>query len=109
MPQPQITTLTSVASWCNLDQSAVESAYRAAEAYVGVRVTWAPIDDAAGFVPPAPNDLVQAVQLITARYLARKNSPDGFVGMGDLGLARVGATDRDVDRLIAPWRKQVLA
>lgn len=82
-----------------LDQ--VLSAWAAAEAYVADRCEW-PEDH-----PPAV--LGQAVELLTRRYLARRNSPDGLVGSGEYGPVRVTTVDRDVERLIFPWRRMVLA
>lgn len=80
----------------NLEAGLVGDAWLAAESYVGERT--APPD---GYVP---DDLVMAVNLLTARYLARRNSPDGMVGLGDLGPARVPYSDTDVERLLNPWR-----
>ena len=57
---------------------------------------------------PAPGDLVKAVELLTARYLARENSPDGFVGMQETGgPVYIGRADRDVESLVAPYRRVV--
>jgi hypothetical protein len=56
-----------------------------------------------------PDDLVLAVCLQTQRLLARRNSPDGLVGMGDLGMARVPVSDSDIASLIAPWRFVVVS
>ena len=66
---------------------ATEQAHQSAEAWVEARVR----------LPegPAPADLVLAVCLMTARFLARRNSPDGFVGMGEFGPARVSRIDQD--------------
>lgn len=74
----------------------------AAESYVASRCQWVP--DADGH---APGDLVQAVRLLVARYLARRNSPDGFVGMSEFGPARIATVDRDIESLIAPYRRVV--
>lgn len=107
--RPTITTLeamqTSVGPGHNVAD--VKAAWQAAEAYVGKRVRWGE-PDPEGNWPPAPEDLVQAVRLLTARYLARKASPDGFVGMGEFGPARVPTTDRDVQLLIGPYRQAVV-
>lgn len=71
----------------------------AAEAYIGGRCR---IPE--GTPPP---ELVAAVRLLVARYLARENSPDGFVGMSEFGPARISTIDRDVQSLIAPYRPVV--
>lgn len=110
--QPPITTLEDVQAWLGTGHGdEVEGAYRAAESYVGKRVRWAagPTDpDDPDTWPPAPDDLVQAVKFQTARYLARRSSPDGFVGMGEFGPARVPVTDRDVQNLMDPYRRVVM-
>src|SRR5580765_2263351 len=113
MAQPDVTTDTLVAAWLGTGFTAsderLKSAHKAAEAFIRARCTWAPDPAEGDDWPPAPDDLVQAVGFLTARFLARRNSPDGLVGMGDLGVGRVTVSDRDVDRLIAPWRRVVLA
>lgn len=58
-------------------------------------------------------DLVEAVYLRTQRLAARRNSPEGIVGLtgtgGDLVGARVPAIDVDVLHLEGPYRIQVIA
>lgn len=55
--------------------------------------------------PPA--DLVEAVRLLVARYLARRSSPDGTLGMSEFGAGRIATIDRDIEGLIAPYRPVV--
>jgi len=50
-------------------------------------------------------DLHLACMLRCARYLARRNSPEGLVGFADFGPARITAVDRDVTALEAPYVK----
>ncbi|WP_041707505.1 hypothetical protein [Acidipropionibacterium acidipropionici] len=85
------------------DQRQAVNAWRSADAWVAARVRFRPARPGWG----TPEDLVQAVRLLTARYLARRNSPDGFLGMGEFGPARVPINDRDVNSLIAPYRRVV--
>lgn len=95
-----VTTAEQVTAWLgspNLDPNLITEAWLAAEAYVRERTLW----DTTG---TPPDSLVQAVDLLSARYLARRNSPDGIVGLGDLGPAQVPFSDIDVERLINPWR-----
>lgn len=81
-------------------------AHQAAEAYIADRcVIPELVTDENGPVPPAA--LVQAVRLLTARYLARRNSPDGTLGMSEFGVGRIATIDRDVQQLIAPYRRVV--
>lgn len=95
-----ITTPGDVSVWLGgrVDPVLLDDAWRAAEAYVQER-TMNP--DESGL--PDENR-VMAVNLLTARYLQRRNSPDGIVGMGDLGPARVPFSDIDVERLLNPSR-----
>lgn len=98
--QRMITTLEQVKAWLgspNLDEGLIADAWLAAEAYVQERTQY-------DWLLNVPDSLVQAVDLLTARYLARRNSPDGMVGLGDLGPAQVPYSDIDVERLINPWR-----
>lgn len=81
-------------------------AWKAAEGYVSVRCTW-PTTDADGAELPAPAELVEAVTLLTGRFLDRRNSPNGLVGFGDLGAARLPSQDVDVRTLIGPYRSVV--
>ena len=59
-----------------------------------------------GFTSTVPDELVQAVVLLTARYLARANSVEGLVSMGDQA-AYLPSQDRDVASLIEPYRPVV--
>lgn len=99
------TTLTSAEAVAGvLRQSATDPvflhAWKAAERWIARRCRWTS--------PAAAEDLQQAVILLTGRYMARRNSPDGLVGMGDLGAMRVSAIDRDVQSLTGPYRRVVL-
>ena len=111
MAQPSITSFPEVHAYLGgLDKVAeveARSAYDAAEAYVGKRCRWAVPVDGETAATAAPADLVQAVKLQTARMLQRRQSPDGLIGMGDLGVARVPVADRDVDALMRPYRRVV--
>lgn len=78
----------------------VDVAHNAAESYVAERCR-IPVG------PVVPGDLVQAVRLLTARYLARRNSPDGTLGMSEFGVGRIATVDRDVEALIGPYRRVV--
>lgn len=56
-----------------------------------------------------PNDARIAVLLWVNRLLSRRNSPDGVVGVGDLGIATVARADRDILQMLSPWWTPVLA
>lgn len=89
----------------------LEPLWEAAEGYVWERIRpWYEPDSEGNPpdpVPPAPATLGQAVRMLTARYYARRNSPDGFLGMSEFGPARVPTVDRDVEALIGPHRPVV--
>ena len=81
----------------------LDDAWLGAEAYVGNRTEYPTVDDN-GDPLAAPDDLVTAVDLLTARYLQRRNSPDGMLGLGELGAIQVAFSDVDVEKLLNPWR-----
>jgi hypothetical protein len=58
-------------------------------------------------------DLTEAIYLRTQRLAARRNSPEGIVGLtgtgGDFVGARVPSLDVDVSVLEGPYRIQVIA
>ena len=84
----------------SLTGDVIDTSYKAADDYVANRVRVFP----AGEVPA---DVQLAVCLMTARYLARRNSPTGMVGIDDLAVAQIPGADVDVPRLLAPYRKVV--
>jgi len=57
-------------------------------------------DDVDGDLPDA---VYQAATLLAARWYRRRDSLDGTIGWGDLGVIRVGNRDPDVEALLAPW------
>ena len=61
---------------------------------------------APGFLPES---LWTAAQYETARLVRRRDSLDGTVGWGDMGVVRIGAKDVDIETLIAPYLAVVIA
>jgi hypothetical protein len=59
--------------------------------------------------PYYSDDLRLAAMLRTARYLARRNSPEGLVGFAEFGVAQVALSDRDVAQLESPYLRIVVA
>jgi hypothetical protein len=63
--------------------------------------------------PQYTNDLREAIFLRTQRLAARRNSPEGVVGLsgatGDFVSARVPATDADIAHLEGPHLKTVVS
>lgn len=50
---------------------------------------------------PAP--VTEAVLLIASRLYARRDSPTGVAGFGDMGVVRVSSTDVDVTERLRPY------
>lgn len=62
--------------------------------------------------PDVPDDVFHAMLIWTNRLVARRNSPEGIVGIGvagDMGVVNIGRYDSDVQRLLAPYTAAVLA
>ena len=53
-----------------------------------------------GFLPAG---LFQAALLDACRGYRRRDSVDGTVGWGDMGIVRVGPKDPEVDKYMAPY------
>ncbi len=85
-----------------------EVGYAAAEGAVASGCRWPTVDED-GVEIEAPAALVEAVVLRTARYLARRESPAGVVGVGEYGPVRISSVDRDIEELEAPWRRVVFS
>lgn len=47
-----------------------------------------------------PADVTEAILLIASRLYARRNTPEGVAGWGDLGVIRIIARDPDVEALL---------
>jgi hypothetical protein len=56
-----------------------------------------------------PYEAQYATLLWTNRLLSRRNSPDGIVGVADLGIATVSRADKDILQMLSPWLEQVIA
>ena|SRR5215472_3667360 len=59
--------------------------------------------------PALPDPLYQVAQAMAARLVRRRDSVDGTVGWGDMGVVRVGPKDPDIETLISPYLSIVLA
>jgi hypothetical protein len=53
--------------------------------------------------PAAPDEIVQAANLLSVRLYRRKDSPQGVLGSAEWGQIRVARADPDVEALIAPY------
>lgn len=61
---------------------------------------------------PAPDaDLVLGTLRLAGRWHTRRRSPDGLVGVGELGSTRVPLVDPDIQQLlrIGRWAPSVVA
>lgn len=54
--------------------------------------------------PDVPADISEAVLILASRLWSRKDSPQGVMGFGDLGVVRVSRADYDVMSLIDAYR-----
>jgi len=108
---PSAPNLDQVKAWLGLaaedtaDDVVLQQSLDAALEQQATRVLY-PTDDFG--VELFPADLTEAVLLMTQRLAARRNSPEGIVGLsgagGDFTAARVPAYDSDVAALEAPYR-----
>jgi hypothetical protein len=56
-----------------------------------------------------PFTVYEAGLLLTNRLMARRNSPDGVVGVSDMGTATILANDADINRMLSRWTESVVA
>jgi hypothetical protein len=54
-----------------------------------------------------PDPLFLATQAEAARLYRRRDSVDGTIGWGDMGVVRVGPKDPDIETLLAPYLSMV--
>ena len=102
-----ITTVEHVKEWLRTngagslpaDEQAIVQAHAAAEGFIAARCRWA--------TPAPPTELVLAVCILTARYLARRHTVTGLQGFDDVGVGVLPGSDPDVVRLMAPYRRVV--
>jgi hypothetical protein len=45
-------------------------------------------------------EVVEAILILASRLYARRNSPEGVAGWGDLGVVRIVASDPDIESLL---------
>jgi hypothetical protein len=84
------------------DDAVVESARLAAINYVIGRVDpaiWGGVPPLE--VSPLYDDIYEAALLLASRLYRRRDSLDGTIGWGDMGVVRVGLKDPDVEALLA--------
>jgi hypothetical protein len=55
------------------------------------------------FIAPLPDPLFTVAQHEAARLYRRRDSVDGTIGWGDMGVVRVGPKDPDIETMIAAY------
>jgi hypothetical protein len=93
------------------DDAAITEAVTAASGALELRARLAFAVDEVGdpIYPVVPAEVHEAGLLLANRLLARRNSPDGVVGVADMGTARVASYDADISALVGPYVESVLA
>lgn len=108
-------TLEDYKGWARIDTAdtaddvAIQEAVDAAAAALEVRAPAGFKTDDAGQPIPPPAPVHQAGLLLTNRLMARRNSPDGVVGVSDMGTATILSYDADITALVSPWTAAVIA
>jgi hypothetical protein len=67
---------------------------------------WVPGSPTYPVPPPSPllpDPLFTVAQYEAARLVRRRDSVDGTIGWGDMGVIRVGPKDPDIETMIAPY------
>jgi hypothetical protein len=92
------------------DDAAISEAVAAAMEALELRAppAFAVTADGTDVFAEVPAGVHQAGLLLTNRLMARRNSPDGVVGVADMGTARVASYDADITALVAPWSEMVV-
>jgi hypothetical protein len=71
----------------------------------GTDATGKPIDPLVAHVPAG---VYEAMLLLASRFFRRRDSLDGTIGWGDMGVVRVGLKDPDADALLARYMAVVV-
>ena len=91
------------------DDTLVAQDLAAAIAWVINRVDPMYVPGSPTFIAPLADPLFTAAQHEAARLYRRRDSVDGTIGWGDMGVVRVGPKDPDIETLIAPYLNVVFA
>jgi hypothetical protein len=108
-------TLEEYKAWARIDASdvtddaAITEAVDATMEALEIRAPVAFVtDDTGALAEPVPKSVHEAGLLLTNRLMARRNSPDGVVGVSDMGTARILSYDADITAMVAPWTEMVV-
>jgi hypothetical protein len=85
------------------DDTVVSEQLAAAIQWVTNRVDPHYVPGTPTFIPPLSDPLYSVVVMEAGRLYRRRDSVDGTIGWGDMGLVRVGPKDPDIETLIAPY------
>jgi hypothetical protein len=88
------------------DDSLVADQLNAAIGWVSVRVDAKFLPDSGGLLP---YPVFTATVMEAGRLYRRRDSVDGTVGWGDMGVVRVGPKDPDIETMLASFLAIVLA
>lgn len=114
-PAPWL-TLEEYKGWARIDASdtaddtAISEAVDAASEAIWLRAPAAFLTDPDTGAPlPVPRSVHQAGLLLANRLLSRRNSPDGVVGVSDMGTAVIRSYDADITGLLGSFAAGVVA
>lgn len=108
-------TVDAYKAWARIDAMdtaddvAIQAAVDASQEAVELRAPRGFKVDDGGQPLPVPTMLVEAGLLLANRLMSRRNSPDGVVGVSDMGTATVLSYDADISQMIGPWTEMVVA
>jgi hypothetical protein len=91
------------------DDAAIAEATAAAAEALELRAPAGFAFDDTGQPLPVPSGIHQAGLLLANRLMSRRNSPDGVVGVSDMGTARILSYDADISAMVGPWTEMVVA
>jgi hypothetical protein len=110
---PWLTT-DAYKAWARIDPAdtaddvAIGAATAASQEALELRAPAGFAVDEAGDPLPVPAMIVQAGLLLTNRLMSRRNSPDGVVGVSDMGTATILSYDADISQMVGPWTEMVV-
>lgn len=108
-------TVDAYKAWARIDAMdtaddvAIQAAVSASQEALELRAPKGFKVDGDGQPLPVPAMLVEGGLLLSNRLMSRRNSPDGVVGVSDMGTATVLSYDADIAQMVGPWTDPVVA